>query len=738
MRDGANVLVQSRAWNDAQAWEVSERADGTLRILSKLAGKSLDVNGGSLASGTNVQMWTDNGTRAQAWQAADTGETATIDGTAYALYTVALDADDTLVLDVSGGSAASGTNVQIYTANQSNAQKWAFVPIPTLFSGGLYEMRSALDTSRCVDIAAGSTANGANAQLYAANGTNAQKFVFVDEGDGWSIRNVQSGKYLDVAGGSLSNGANVQSYEDNDTRAQRWLVTAEGTTTVDGAVCQVISAGAANGDDFVLDVSGASTANHANIQIYEDNGTLAQRFVLVPTEALDAYMPVPYNLGFAPTLTGAVATEHGILGDSQGTASATYYPAWDCADAWATSGANSYQWRYRTREMDSSAATWGEWGDWTAWATAAVTKGGTHAAVTEGVSVSFDIADAKAVQVQYECRSCGADGLELLHGGAASCTGTFAYRQNVTLSGCTWTPDGLTIGFSDDYAQYGSTTLYVSAVKWDGTNWLAVSEASYKLLEDDSSFTISQDDLRSIPSDGDAVTLVFGYGSDLVARWSNVAQTAALEADVNAGTAPSYTFADAEGATLALDVADETARAWVVWEDGMLELDPLDAESGHAAFQVVFPMGCDYSVVIAGVDASGDTSFVTSVTRHETGACHAWTLADGTAVSLAYREGGILESSAQTSAMYESYAFNSREWESYRFSDTRKRTFDAEGACVPSLGTSTFAQVESLVGQHALYRSPTGDMCDVAVLSVSRSANVHWSDVKVSMAREAV
>ena len=53
---------------------------------------------------------------------------------------------------------------------------------------GLYEIRSALLESMALDIAGGSTAKGANVQIYANNDTNAQKYRITEETAGhWSI-----------------------------------------------------------------------------------------------------------------------------------------------------------------------------------------------------------------------------------------------------------------------------------------------------------------------------------------------------------------------------------------------------------------------------------------------------------------------------------------------------------------------------------------------------------------------
>ncbi|MEV0982540.1 lectin [Streptomyces sp. NPDC049915] len=70
-------------------------------------------------------------------------------------------------------------------------------------------------------------------------------------------------KCLDVAGGSTANGTAVQLYDCNGTTAQRWTVKTDGTIQALGKC---------------LDVTSASTTDGARIQLYDCNGTGAQQW----------------------------------------------------------------------------------------------------------------------------------------------------------------------------------------------------------------------------------------------------------------------------------------------------------------------------------------------------------------------------------------------------------------------------------------------------------------------------
>ena len=128
-----------------------------------------------------------------------------------------------------------------------------------------------------LDISGASRSNGANAQLWEANGSGAQRFMIsYDECAGaYEIMCAASGLALDVDCADFSSGANVQQYARNGSAAQRWLITQRG----DGAYT-IASVG---GPGLVLDAKLGSTSNGTNVQLYESNGSAAQSWRLAAT-----------------------------------------------------------------------------------------------------------------------------------------------------------------------------------------------------------------------------------------------------------------------------------------------------------------------------------------------------------------------------------------------------------------------------------------------------------------------
>ena len=139
---------------------------------------------------------------------------------------------------------------------------------PDALPDGTYTIASAF-SGKCVDIAAASTANGAQVQQYRCNGTGAQAFALKNMGQGWyRLLNTHSGKAIDIASASTSDGAKVQQYTDNGTSAQRFTIKpgSDATTFV------IVNEGSGK----CLDVAGWSTNDSGRIQQWSCTGAVNQ------------------------------------------------------------------------------------------------------------------------------------------------------------------------------------------------------------------------------------------------------------------------------------------------------------------------------------------------------------------------------------------------------------------------------------------------------------------------------
>lgn len=276
MNSGANLQLYSQNGTDAQKFIIT-KTGSAYRITSLNSGMTLDIAGGLKQSGTNVRQYFNNNTAAQRWFLRNTG-----DGTCYFVA----GNNSANVLDVSGGQTANGTNLWVYAANGTNAQKFYLKAVVYNPITGEFVFQNTNNRSAVLDIQGGSRKMQANLELYSSNGTCAQKFTIVNLGNGFvKIRNEKSRHMLDAAGGGTTNGTNVQQYRDNGTMAQRWIVhqNADGSYTFINA-----------NSSLVLDAAGGRTGNGTNIQLYSFNHSKAQKFVLVKTSGTD-YAAMDYG-----------------------------------------------------------------------------------------------------------------------------------------------------------------------------------------------------------------------------------------------------------------------------------------------------------------------------------------------------------------------------------------------------------------------------------------------------------
>ena len=275
--NGARVQLYSSNNTNAQKYRFESIGNGTYKIINANSGKVLDVSGGSTANGAALQQYTSNNTVAQQWTVRNYGSGR--------IALVSVNANK--AVDIPGGNAVQQAQLQLYSPNGTVAQLWLVAKAPLTLRerlnetaakhrqdlpDGTYTFGSKLNTSMKMDVSGASRSNYGNVQIWAGNGTNAQKWKVTHDSNGYvTLTSVNSGKVLDVNGGVSANGTNVQQYDSNGTYAQKWIAVknSDGSYTFQSALAE----------NKVLDVSGASTSNGANVQLYTANGTNAQKWV---------------------------------------------------------------------------------------------------------------------------------------------------------------------------------------------------------------------------------------------------------------------------------------------------------------------------------------------------------------------------------------------------------------------------------------------------------------------------
>lgn len=284
---------------DLAKTHVDTLKDGTYVISSQAASTNVvDVKGGSAEDGVNVQAYPSNMSNAQRWK-------VTHDADGFITFT---NVSSGKVLDVAGASSDDRANIWQYSPNGSAAQKWVVVK-----EGGSYRICSALAENKVIDLDGASTAPGANIQLYSSNNSDAQKWQIIDVNPNveacsdlgvsnkyFEIVSAGNSSYaLDVAGASRGNCANIQLYASNGTAAQLYTFEFEAAGADGKGYYRIINAGS----DKPLEISCGSVVPGANAQIFEKNGSAAQQWSV--TEGDGAYTFINRASGLALDVAGA-------------------------------------------------------------------------------------------------------------------------------------------------------------------------------------------------------------------------------------------------------------------------------------------------------------------------------------------------------------------------------------------------------------------------------------------------
>jgi len=214
---------------------------------------------------TNISFSTDNKT---------TKSLQTIEDGTYVIKTVL---NEKYVLDVSEASKANGANIQLYEYVNVNQQKFKV----KYLEDGYYTI-TALHSNKVLDVAWAGKTNGTNVWQHELNNTDAQKWLIKEAGNGtYNIISKCNGLYLDVLYAEAKNGTNIHMHLKNGTDAQKFKFEKTTSSIIEGE--QTIADGTyaiktVLNEKYALDVSQASKANGANIQLYEYVNVNQQKF----------------------------------------------------------------------------------------------------------------------------------------------------------------------------------------------------------------------------------------------------------------------------------------------------------------------------------------------------------------------------------------------------------------------------------------------------------------------------
>jgi hypothetical protein len=209
-----SVVTANCSGSTAQSFDVSANADGSLRLANVATGLSLDLAAMSTAEGASIQLWSANDTTAQRFKLQNS------QGYLFSL--------------VNSGSgkcvAIQGNALQQMSCHTQPEQLLLVYPQSTvpgaargLVPVGQYSFRSAL-SGLCMDIAGGSTANGALAVQNACSTASTQRYELTPAVDGsYLLENIGSGKLLDVSGAKTDSGVPIDLWPDDAGSNQHFV-----------------------------------------------------------------------------------------------------------------------------------------------------------------------------------------------------------------------------------------------------------------------------------------------------------------------------------------------------------------------------------------------------------------------------------------------------------------------------------------------------------------------------------
>lgn len=250
--------------------------EGAVYMIQNVnSGLYLEVDGGKAADGTNVQQWGANESASHnTWRVLSDG-----DGY-YTLYPQIGDKVSYL-LDVAGNAAANGTNLGIWSATDADAQRFKFYEAA---DGVYYLLTKTSGDQSCVAVQEASTSAGANVVEWAVNlsDTSQQWKLTQVEDTGcvmdttktYQFRNANSNLYLEVANGKAEDGSNVQQWgADQPAAHNSWTLKEFG-----GGYYYILSA-LADGKTYYLNSVGETDGS--NIEIHTNNKSSSHLFKFV-------------------------------------------------------------------------------------------------------------------------------------------------------------------------------------------------------------------------------------------------------------------------------------------------------------------------------------------------------------------------------------------------------------------------------------------------------------------------
>lgn len=136
-------------------------------------------------------------------------------------YEIATALDNTKLLNVSGGSSSDGAQIILYTDGNTNNARWSV----TKNAEGYYQLSPLNASGKVLTVVGGATANGTKLEIRTNSNTTAQQFNIIPIAGGYytiSPRNVPS-KNVDVPGSSTANSTLLNVWSEGTGNNQKFI-----------------------------------------------------------------------------------------------------------------------------------------------------------------------------------------------------------------------------------------------------------------------------------------------------------------------------------------------------------------------------------------------------------------------------------------------------------------------------------------------------------------------------------
>ena len=271
--NGANVQLYLSNGTTAQSFKVTHDTNGYVTFTNVNSGKALDVSGGKVANYSNIQQYNSNGTKSQKWIVKKSNSGYTIISALDSNYVLDLSGGKVVNSRNIQLYQSNGSTAQQWTFEKNITERERLDEMATqnksMMDDGVYYIKNR-DVKFALDVASASLNSGANVQLYSLNKTDAQKWLVSHDSKGYvSFKNVNSGMYLTATGSS--NNANVNQQSSSNGYNQKWIIAFDSSQNI-----KLVSG---LNSKLVIDVSGGKIQNGSNIQLYTSNNSAAQKWV---------------------------------------------------------------------------------------------------------------------------------------------------------------------------------------------------------------------------------------------------------------------------------------------------------------------------------------------------------------------------------------------------------------------------------------------------------------------------